>query len=1261
MPRLVSLLDLELASGTLRLSNFEDGGVPQYVAKLTGPIRLSRALPDPFFGLQGTRQAEIRMSNVAVAGDTEGRTVSQILAAGDLLGRAARARLRDLEAGEDLLDLSGVVSAISTLTQTEAVFTVDADDPAAWQERLPRVGTLDWFPSARVDRPEHSVLVPFGRMRKAELAQVHAHYLDLSFRLLGDGAGGPADNFVYADLTHVADYAVAPGDVLEYDLLWEDSGVLIGLDLEASDGARLKDQGALDQNGHDVSPATALPDAVVLSRWYRRRILLDSLAGKTITRFMVASEEDRQDPLPGTARGGKIANAAIVSANGTLARTIFSETTGTVASATVHTGQAGNTATVTRQAVYDYGPIRTPAAGSLTVETVYRDGRIVTPAEYSVEEPVPGITVVRFTRAQRDGQGSPMRIQADLVSTEFGDNPANVIRFLLEDAVYGLGKVASASSFTAAGSDYDAAGYTIAGGLDARTPAVDVLRQLLLRGAVLDRDSAGTFTLEVDTASRHVVASIALGQGDDRGWQNCEVLGDALPRIEERTKTLALRGLPDPGFGTREPAFLLSTSRTRAENGVTRALDLFFVGSIEVLDRECDYLWKRLRALDRKLVVRADLEARQLRPGDLVDVFIPNLLYEGARMELRGLSSEGALFELGLARWDESLFTYEKGAPSTERVDPRALTLTDYSRTFPAAPTNVSAGSLVTTVNANGVVESRVTVTADAPPENVTHLVFRAVRVDGSAVRAETMVAVDPGDAGVQAVLPLDAGLVYTIQVFARNVWNEPGFTDGFVATVGGVFAPGDGITPTNAPAPGAAPVTAANDDGSIDLTLSWPAYAQGAVPADNLVLFWRTGPAPLGAPGPGDNAVFLSAGATSYSFLGLNPSTNYRFGIAAARKPFGATGYVIGPIQSPAAWSDVTAGDPVYRGLIEVAAFDDGFDADSSEQYVQGGDTLATWTWEPANSRLLAWGGFRAKLMRRDYVAADVDVEMDIDWSERTGLVARYADNSNFYMLFLFDDRGTQPNGTLQLYKMVKGSFTQLGSANPAFPRGTMKTARLTIAGGQLKAYLGGVEQLSVADSDLPGPGRVGIISYDGTGSAAPGSRIQRFAGVATKVEAKAYAGVPPLVPDIAGTVVRTIKLGALLHNVVATLGSNVNAGEDVWTDVLTVTISVPQAMASAAVLILANMAASVTVSSSGSVEVYWRVLRGSTVLRSSGKTVTTQATDIDVGALFQVDTTPGLGSVTYKLQVMKNQVSGSHTVTVKPPAAMNVQGWIN
>jgi len=54
MSRVVSLLDLTLPSGTLYLSDIEDDRTPNCVAKLTGPIRLSRSLRSPFYGLQAT-------------------------------------------------------------------------------------------------------------------------------------------------------------------------------------------------------------------------------------------------------------------------------------------------------------------------------------------------------------------------------------------------------------------------------------------------------------------------------------------------------------------------------------------------------------------------------------------------------------------------------------------------------------------------------------------------------------------------------------------------------------------------------------------------------------------------------------------------------------------------------------------------------------------------------------------------------------------------------------------------------------------------------------------------------------------------------------------------------------------------------------------------------------------------------------------------------------------------------------------------------
>lgn len=123
------------------------------------------------------------------------------------------------------------------------------------------------------------------------------------------------------DLTNVADYLVGAGDVLYYDVMWLDSQAFIGLELEASDGTALRNLGVVDQNGYG-SPATSLPDSLVLNRWYRRAIKLDALAGKTLWRYGLFCEADAS----GTFRG-RIANAAIVGPTGVVRLVIFNETT----------------------------------------------------------------------------------------------------------------------------------------------------------------------------------------------------------------------------------------------------------------------------------------------------------------------------------------------------------------------------------------------------------------------------------------------------------------------------------------------------------------------------------------------------------------------------------------------------------------------------------------------------------------------------------------------------------------------------------------------------------------------------------------------------------------------------------------------------------------------------------------------------------------------------------------------------------------------
>jgi hypothetical protein len=119
---------------------------------------------------------------------------------------------------------------------------------------------------------------------------------------------------------------------------------------------------------------------------------------------------------------------------------------------------------------------------------------------------------------------------------------------------------------------------------------------------------------------------------------------------------------------------------------------------------------------------------------------------------------------------------------------------------------------------------------------------------------------------------------------------------------------PGTPTAPTNSPTPTGITVIT-NTDGSMDVTLTWD-YADGVVPADWLVLFWKQGTAALAAPTAADKALLLAPTARAFTFQGWNPNSNYRFGIAAGAKAPGAV-VVVGTILAPTAapdWADVSA-----------------------------------------------------------------------------------------------------------------------------------------------------------------------------------------------------------------------------------------------------------------------------------------------------------------------------------------------------------------
>ena len=101
---------------------------------------------------------------------------------------------------------------------------------------------------------------------------------------------------------------------------------------------------------------------------------------------------------------------------------------------------------------------------------------------------------------------------------------------------------------------------------------------------------------------------------------------------------------------------------------------------------------------------------------------------------------------------------------------------------------------------------------------------------------------------------------------------------------------------PTNQPYPLSTTATA-NSDGSVNYTLTWDHYWQGALPADFLVIYWcKADRAPV-ATDPSIVVPVNAAWRTSYIFEGVSPADTMSFGIAAGRNT--SDGAQVGTIRS--------------------------------------------------------------------------------------------------------------------------------------------------------------------------------------------------------------------------------------------------------------------------------------------------------------------------------------------------------------------------
>ena len=160
-----------------------------------------------------------------------------------------------------------------------------------------------------------------------------------------------------------------------------------------------------------------------------------------------------------------------------------------------------------------------------------------------------------------------------------------------------------------------------------------------------------------------------------------------------------------------------------------------------------------------------------------------------------------------------------------------------------------------------------------------------------------------------------------------------------------------------------------------------------------------------------------------------------------------------------------------------EDLGFTERFEYEHSADWVVNGNGTAPFAWDTTNGELLGINGFDCQYIIQGRSYTDVELEFASNQMHNGGLVARFQDQNNFYLLLVSDDSGANPTNNLILFKKVNGSFTALGASNQVFVRsGPTATIRFRVQGSKLKAFLNGVLVIDVSDTAISVSGGVGL-----------------------------------------------------------------------------------------------------------------------------------------------------------------------------------------
>jgi hypothetical protein len=156
-----------------------------------------------------------------------------------------------------------------------------------------------------------------------------------------------------------------------------------------------------------------------------------------------------------------------------------------------------------------------------------------------------------------------------------------------------------------------------------------------------------------------------------------------------------------------------------------------------------------------------------------------------------------------------------------------------------------------------------------------------------------------------------------------------------------------------------------------------------------------------------------------------------------------------------------------------------DTFDSGSLSAYQQFADVAATWT---ASGGVLTASGLaqQSHFVRSDVRFRDGFVEAEMDRADEGGLVLRFRDNGNLYLLAIRDNGSLLGGRTVEIFRRVGGQFSLLAPGRFAqWPRGQVRTVRFEAVGTSLRAYVDGVLVNEATDGALM-EGGIGMRYHD-------------------------------------------------------------------------------------------------------------------------------------------------------------------------------------